>query len=38
MGLSKLSKPFFESDLVAALTEIKPKRRDPGRVVQFRAP
>jgi PAS domain S-box-containing protein len=34
MGLPKLSKPFFEGDLAAALTEIKPKRRSPDRVVQ----
>ena len=38
MGLPKLSKPFFEDDLAAALKEIKAKRRDPARVVQFRAP
>jgi len=38
MGLPKLSKPFFEGDLAAALTKIKAKRRDSARVVQFRAP
>ena len=38
MGLPKLSKPFFEDDLAAALREIKAKRQDPARVVQFRAP
>ena len=38
MGLPKLSKPFFEGDLAAALTEIQPKRRDLGRVVRLRAP
>lgn len=37
-GLPKLSKPFFEDELAAALMEIRTKRRDLGRVVQFRAP
>ena len=38
MGLPKLSKPFFEDDLAAALTGINAKRRDEDRVVQFRGP
>lgn len=38
MGLPKLSKPFFEADLAAALAGIKPKRRSADRVVPFRAP
>jgi PAS domain S-box-containing protein len=37
-GLPKLSKPFFEDDLAAALTGTKAKRRGADRVVQFRAP
>jgi CheY-like chemotaxis protein len=37
MGLPKLSKPFFEDDLAAALTKMEAKRR-PDRAVQFRAP
>ena len=38
MGLPKLSKPFFEADLAAALADIQPKRRSADRVVPFRAP
>jgi CheY-like chemotaxis protein len=38
MGLPKLSKPFFESDLAAALSGITARRRDGDRVIQFRAP
>ena len=38
MGLPKLSKPFFEADLAAAMTDIQPKRRSADRVVPFRAP
>jgi PAS domain S-box-containing protein len=37
MGLPKLSKPFFEHDLAAVLTEMVAKRRSSDRVVQFRA-
>jgi PAS domain S-box-containing protein len=37
-GLPKLSKPFFEGDLAAALTGINAKPRDAGRVVKFRGP
>ena len=36
--LPKLSKPFFEGDLAAALTGIKPKRPNADRVVPFRTP
>jgi PAS domain S-box-containing protein len=38
MDLPKLSKPFSENDLAAALIEIKVKRRALDRVVPFRAP
>lgn len=38
IGLPKLSKPFFENDLAAALMEIKVKRRASDRIVPFRAP
>jgi CheY-like chemotaxis protein/two-component sensor histidine kinase len=38
MGLPKLSKPFFEVDLAAALRGIKPKRRSANRIMPFRAP
>jgi len=32
IGLPKLSKPFFEADLVAALADIRPKRRNANRI------
>jgi PAS domain S-box-containing protein len=37
-GLQRLSKPFFEADLAAALTGIKSKRPKADSVVHFRAP
>lgn len=38
MGLPKLSKPFFQTDLAAALAGINSKRRSTDRVVPFRTP
>ena len=37
MALPKLSKPFLEADLAAALADIQPKRRSANRIVPFRA-
>jgi PAS domain S-box-containing protein len=35
IGLPKLSKPFFERDLVAAILQMNPPRRKPDRVVRL---
>jgi CheY-like chemotaxis protein len=38
IGLPKLTKPFFQRDLSAAIARINPPRRKPDRVVPLRAP
>jgi PAS domain S-box-containing protein len=38
IGLPKLTKPFFQRDLSAALGRMNPPRRKPDRVVPFRTP
>jgi len=35
IGLPKLAKPFFQSDLLAALVQMNPPRRKPDRVVSL---
>ena len=38
IGLPKLTKPFFQRDLSAAIVRMNPPRRKPDRVVPFRTP